>query len=161
MARLRECSYLGFELKRGKLRWTPAAVKRFKERIRELTARSNGRNMRFRIQALQRYVTGWLNYFGHSHSYAEVVELDQWLRRRVRLCYWKQWKRPRTRRRHLLALRIPRDEVKLATRSRKGYWRMARNSVLQRALTKQRLWDQGVPNMWQQWIALHYGASAV
>lgn len=159
-ARLSACTFLGFELRRGKLHWSDAAVKRFKERVREITKRSNGRNMTFRIEALKRYVSGWLNYFGHSHSYAEVVELDGWLRRRVRLCYWKQWKRPRTRRRHLLALGIPRDEVKLATRSRKGYWRMAGNSIVQRALTKQWLWDQGVPNMRQQWIDLHYGASA-
>jgi RNA-directed DNA polymerase len=116
--------------------------------------------MTARIEALKRYVSGWLNYFGHSQSYAEVVELDQWLRRRVRLGYWKQWQRPRTRRRHLLALGITRDEVKLATRSRKGHWRMAGNSIVQRALHKQWLWKQGVPNMRQQWIDLHYGASA-
>lgn len=160
VARLSACTFLGFELRRGKLHWTHAAVKRFKERVRERTKRSNGRNMTSRIEALKRYVSGWLNYFGHSRSYAEVVELDQWLRRRVRLCYWKQWKRPRTRRRHLLALGISRDEVKLATRSRKGYWRMAGNSIVQRALSKQWLWKQGVPNMRQQWIDLHYGASA-
>jgi RNA-directed DNA polymerase len=158
--RLSACSFLGFELRRGKLHWTQAAVKRCKEQVREITNRSNGRSMKVRIEALKRYVSGWLNYFGHSHSYAEVVELDQWLRRRVRLCYWKQWKRPRTRRRHLLALGISRDEVILATRSRKGYWRMAGNSIVQRALNKQWLWDQGVPNMRQQWIDLHYGASA-
>lgn len=160
VARLNACTFLGFELKRGKLRWSDAAVKRFKERVREIAKRSNGRNMTVRLQALKRYVSGWLNYFGHSQSYAELVELDQWLRRRVRLCYWKQWKRPLTRRRHLLALGIPRGDVKLATRSRKGYWRMAGNSLVQRALTNQWLWDQGVPNMRQQWINLHYGASA-
>jgi len=55
----------------------------------------------------------------------------------------------------LLALGIAKDEVKLATRSRKGYWRMAGNSIVQRALTKW-LWEQGVPNMRQQWIDLHY-----
>ncbi len=159
-ARLSACTFLGFELRRGKLHWTDAAVQRFKERVREMTKRSNGRNMTARIEALKRYVSGWLNSFGHSRSYAGLVALDQWLRRRVRLCDWKQWKRPRTRRRHLLALGIPRDEVKLATRSRKGYWRMAGNSIVQRALTKQWLWNQGVPNMRQQWIALHYGASA-
>jgi RNA-directed DNA polymerase len=156
-APLSACPYLGFELRRGRLRWTDDAVRRFKERIRVLTARSNGRNMRTRITALKRYVSGWLNYYGHSRSYAELVELDQWLRRRIRLCYWKQWKRPRTRRRHLLALGVSTDEVKLATRSRKGYWRMAGNSIVQRALTKQWLWNQGVPHMRQQWIALHYG----
>jgi len=97
-----------------------------------------------------------MNYFGHSRSYAQLLQLDQWLRRRVRLCYWKDWKRPRTRRRHLLALGISRDEVHLATRSSKGYWRMAGNSIVQRALTKRWLWDRGVPNLRQQWVDLHY-----
>jgi RNA-directed DNA polymerase len=159
-ARLRAGSVLGFELKRGKWRWTDAAVKWFKERIREITARSHGRSMESRIEARQRYVTGWLNDFGHRHSYAELVELDHWLRRRVRLCYWKQWKRPRTRRRHLLALGLSRDAVQLATHSRKGYWRMAGNRIVQRALTNQWWWAQGVPNMRHQWMALHYGAEA-
>jgi RNA-directed DNA polymerase len=159
-ARLTECSFLGFTMRQGKLRWTDAAVRRFKQRVKEITHRSNGRNMHWRIQALRRYVVGWLNYFGHSRSYSQLLELDQWLRRRVRLCYWKQWKRPRTRRRHLLALGIPRDEVKLASRSRKGYWRMAGNSILQRALTNQWLWDHGVPHMRQQWVHLHYPDSS-
>ncbi len=127
-----------------------------KKRIREITHRSNGQSMRQRIPILRRYVTGWLNYFGHSHSYSQLLELDQWLRRRVRLCYWKQWKRPRPRRRRLLALGISKDEVKLATRSRKGYWQMSHNSIVQRALTNQWLWDQGVPNMRLQWVDLHY-----
>jgi len=157
-ARLRECTFLGFRIHQGKLRWTDAAVQTFKQRVRQITKRSNGKSMRQRIPVLHRYVVGWLNYYGHSRSYTQLLELDQWLRRRVRLCYWKQWKRPRTRRRHLLALGIPRDEVKLATRSRKGYWRMAGNSIVQRALTKQWLWDQGVPNMRQQWVDLHYPA---
>lgn len=157
-ARLRECAFLGFRMHQGKLRWTDAAVRTFKQRVREITDRHNGKSMRQRLLALGRYVRGWLNYFGHSRSYAQLLELDQWLRRRVRLCYWKDWKRPRTRRRHLLALGIARDEVKLASRSRKGYWRMAGNSIVQRALTKQWLWNQGVPNMRQQWIELHYPA---
>jgi RNA-directed DNA polymerase len=157
-ARLRECTFLGFRMHQGKLRWTDAAVRTFKQRVREITDRHNGKSMRQRLEALRLYVVGWMNYFGHSRSYAQLLELDQWVRRRVRLCYWKDWKRPRTRRRHLLALGIPRDEVKLASRSSKGYWRMAGNSIVQRALTKQWLWDQGVPNMRQQWIALHYPA---
>lgn len=155
-ARLGDCTFLGFRLSRGKLKWTDAAVYRFKERVREITKRSNGTSMWQRIPVLRRYVVGWLNYYGHSRSYTQLLELDQWLRRRVRLCYWKQWKRPRTRRRHLLAMGISKDDVKLASRSRKGYWRMAGNSIVQRALTKQWLWDQGVPNMRQQWIDLHY-----
>ena len=159
-ARINECSFLGFELRRGKLRWTDSAVQRFKGRIREITHRSSGRSMSTILTELRLYVRGWLNYFGHSRSYNELMGLDQWLRRRVRLCYWKQWKRPRARRRNLIALGISREDVKLASRSRKGYWRMSGNSIVQRALTEEWLWLQGVPNMRQQWIDLHYGDSA-
>jgi RNA-directed DNA polymerase len=159
-ARLSACTFLGFEWRRGKVHWTAAAVKRFKERVRELTNRSTGRNRKVRTEALKRYVSGGLNDFGHRHSDAEVVELDHWRRRRVRRCDGQQWKRPRTRRRQLLALGISRDEVKLATRRRQGYWRLAGNSLMQRALSKPWVWQQGVPPMRHQWIALHDGAKA-
>ena len=85
-ARLRECAFLGFTMRQGKLRWIDAAVQRFKQRVREITHRSNGKSMRQRIPVLRRYVIGWLNYYGHSRSYSQLLELDQWLRRRVRLC---------------------------------------------------------------------------
>ena len=157
-AKLSQCTFLGFRLFRGKLRWIDSAVTRFKDRVRAITSRSSGRSMAWRIAALRGYVIGWLNYFGHSHSYREVLKLDTWLRRRVRMCYWKAWKRPRPRRRRLLALGADLAEVHLATRSRKGYWRMSRNRIVQQALSNRWLWAQGVPNMKQQWIALHYGS---
>ena len=65
------------------------------------------------------------------------------MRRRVRQCYWKQWKRGPTRRRMLLRLGAPREEVHLASRSRKGCWRLSTNSLVQGALTN-------------EWIAYHY-----
>ena len=66
----------------------------------------------------------------------------------------------RTRRRHLLALGIDPAEVHMATRSRKGYWRMSANSIVQRALTNRWLQEQGVPDMRTLWITLHYGLNA-
>ncbi len=82
------------------------------------------------------------------------------MRRRVRLYYWKQWPRPRTRRRHLLALGTSPAVVHMATRSRKGYWRMSANSIVQRALNNRWLHQQGVPDMRTLWIVLHYGPQA-
>jgi len=158
-AKLSQCTFLGFRLFRGKLRWIDSAETRFKDRVRAITSRSSGRSMAWRIAALRHYVIGWLNYFGHSHSYREVLKLDRWLRRRVRMCYWKDWKRPRPRRRRLLALGADLAEVHLATRSRKGYWRMSNNRIVQQALSNRWLWGQGVPNMKQQWIGLHYGST--
>lgn len=160
-ARLRECAFLGFRIgTTGKVIWTARAQALFKRRVRQITRRNRGHRVQDVIDELRRYVTGWINYFGISHTYTGVLELDEWVRRRVRLYYWKQWKRPRTRRRHLLALGIPPSEVHWATRSRKGYWRMSSNSLVQRALTNRWLQEQGVPNMRRSWIALHHGPRA-
>jgi len=160
-APLRQCTFLGFQIgARGRVVWTAKAHARFKQRVRKITRRNRGHRVQDVIDELRRYVTGWLNYFGISHTYNQVVALAEWVRRRVKLYYWKQWKRPRTRRRHLLALGIPRDEVKMATRSRKGYWRMSRNSIVQRALTNDWLHVRGVPGMRRSWIVLHYGPKA-
>ena len=75
-------------------------------RVKEITRRNRGHRVQDVIDELRRYATGWLNYFGISHTYKVVLELESWIRRRVRLYYWKQWKEPRTRRRHLIALGI-------------------------------------------------------
>ena len=101
-----------------------------------------------------------MNYFGISHTYRVVLELDDWIRRRVRLYYWKMWKGPRTRRRHLIRLGINPERVHLASRSRKGYWRMSGNSLVQRALSNEWLKEQGVPELRDIWIKLHYGEGA-
>ncbi|HPT29242.1 MAG TPA: group II intron reverse transcriptase/maturase [Bryobacteraceae bacterium] len=160
-APLKQCAFLGFQIgAQGRVVWTAKALARFKQRVREITRRNRGHRVQDVIDELNRYVTGWLNYFSLSHTYTELLELDEWVRRRVRLYCWKQWKQPRTRRRHLLALGIPREEVHMATRSRKGYWRMSANSIVQRALTNRWLHEQGVPDMRTSWIVLHYGSKA-
>ena len=83
--------------------------------------------------------------------------MDQWLRRRVRLYYWKQWKGARARRRNLIRLGIHPAEVYKATRSHRGYWWMAGTSIVQRALNNRWLTERGVPSIRQQWIEMHYG----
>ena len=86
--------------------------------------------------------------------------MSVWVRRRVRLYYWKQWKQPRTRRRHLLALGVNPGKVHMASRSRKGYWRMSQNELVRIALNNRWLEEQGVPDMRAVWIVLHYGPDA-
>ncbi|NJM55569.1 MAG: group II intron reverse transcriptase/maturase [Verrucomicrobiae bacterium] len=160
-APLTTCSLLGFQIGYGgKLVWTAKALARFKVRVREITSRNRGNRVQDVIDQLRRYVTGWLNYFGISHSYKVVCELAEWLRRRVRLYHWKQWKQPRTRRRNLIKLGADPGEVKMATRSRKGYWRMSSNRIVQQAMTNRWLEELGVPDIRATWIKLHYGRNA-
>ncbi|MEM8954853.1 MAG: group II intron maturase-specific domain-containing protein [Verrucomicrobiota bacterium] len=135
-------------------------MERFKRRVREITQRNRGHRVQDVIDELRQYILGWLNYYGISHTYTKVLELSEWVRRRMRLYYWKQGKQTRTRRRHLISLGIEPDRLKLASLSRKGYWRMSRNTIVQQALTKRWLEHQGVPDMRRTWIALHYGPNA-
>jgi hypothetical protein len=79
------------------------------------------------------------------------------IRRRVRLSHWKQGKRPRARRRNLIKLGIALSEVDRARRSGKGYWRMSQKSLVRFALKNAYLKEQGVPELRDIWIWLHYG----
>jgi len=156
-APLCQCPFLGFQIRRGRIEWTEKAQTRFKQRIGEITSRSRGVSTFCMLRELRRYAVGWLNYFGISQRYAVVPQLDQWLRRRVRLYFWKSWKCPRHRRRQLLRLGVARSEVAKATRSRRGYWFMAGSGLVQQALNNRWLAERGVPNLKQQWVELHYG----
>ena len=161
VAPLKSCEFLGYRLnKQAKLAWTEKARRRFKERVKEITSRNRGHQVQTVIDELNRYVRGWLNYYKFSSTYEEVLALSVWVRRRVRLYYWKQWKQPRTRRRNLLALGADPGKVHMATRSRKGYWRMSQNEIVRHALNNRWLEEQGVPDVRAIWIVLHYGKDA-
>lgn len=95
-APLAECEFLGFKIsKQGKVKWTEKAMKRCKLRVKEITRRNPGQSAEHVIDELRQFANGWMTYFGISHTYREVLMLDAWMRRRVRLYYWKQWERPR------------------------------------------------------------------
>lgn len=154
--RLARCTFLGCRIERKQIRWSEAAVDEFRENVRRLTSRTWGVAMDHRLGSLGRYVQGWFGYYRISRTWGEVVELDKWLRRRVRQCYWKQWGRSRRRRRMLLRLGADPRAVHLASRSRKGCWRMSTNSIVQAALTNEWLGKQGVPDLPALWVAYHY-----
>ena len=157
VASLPECDFLGFNIRGKNLKRTDKSARRFKFRIHEITARSRGISMKQRLLELKQYCVGWFHYFKIGLPYKEVREWDQWIRRRVRLCFWKDWKRPRKRRRMLIKLGISPDEVKKASRSRKGYWRMSRNSLVSIALSNSYLSIQGVPSLRELWVNFKYG----
>ena len=125
VVKLCDASFLGFKIVRHKIWWTEKSQRKFKDRIREITKRTRGQSPTKVVSELKMYVRGALNYYGRWMKYGEARELDSWMRMRVRLYHWKQWGRPRTRRRKLLALGIGREEVHMASRSRKGPWRIS------------------------------------
>jgi RNA-directed DNA polymerase len=152
VAPMNECRFLGFTIHGNKIRWTDKALADFKHRVRELTGRSWGVSMEYRLQRLGQYVRGWTGYFGISQYYRPVPELDEWLRRRIRMCYWKQWRWPRTKIRHMLALGVSLKAAIQHGVSSLSYWRMARTPVTQQAMSNAWLAEQGLVSIKALWI---------
>ncbi|MCU7833291.1 MAG: hypothetical protein KZQ56_12055, partial [gamma proteobacterium symbiont of Lucinoma myriamae] len=71
-----------------------------------MTKRTKGISMKTRIKELNQYLTGWIHYFGIANQYQLCVEFDSWIRRRIRQCYWKQWRKVKTKVRNLLKLGV-------------------------------------------------------
>lgn len=136
---------------RVRVRVTRKALARCKQRVRSLTGRSWGVSMSHRLEKLNRFIAGWCAYFGFADSFSVFEELDEWMRRRLRACYWKQWKRWNTRRRNLLALGMSERDAAFWALSSKGYWRIAGSFVLQRALPNSHWHDLGLQGFTDHW----------
>lgn len=155
VAKIDQCVFLGFTFRRGKLRWSDAAFADFKHRLRELTGRSWGVSMQYRFEKLGQYLRGWMGYFGISEYYRPIPELDEWLRRRVRMCYWKQWRHTRTKISHLLALGVGKRTAILTGISGKSYWHLSRSQATQVGMTNDWLRGQGLVSIRDLWMKAH------
>ena len=151
------CKFLGFSFYRNKgtrVRIAPKALERFKDRVREITARSNGQSMRERSRALNSYTVGWVAYYALAKTPSVFRDLDEWVRHRLRACQWKQWKRVRTRMRRLRGLGLPEWVAREFAFSRKGLWRMA-HGPLNSALGIAYWQAQGVKSMTERFETLY------
>jgi RNA-directed DNA polymerase len=160
VVRVQDCSFLGFTFKGRKVTATVKAVMGFKRRVRRLTGRSWGISMQNRYGHIRTYVRGWMNYFGIGMRYNDAIELDHWLRRRIRMCYLKQWGRARKRIGELIKLGSPKYQAILTGLSRKGYWHLAKTYATNCGLSKEYLQDQGLVSLRTLWIGIHYPAKA-
>jgi RNA-directed DNA polymerase len=100
VARPWERKFLGFSFTmKGPHRRSiaPKSLVRFKDRVREITRRTRGVNLQAMVANLNVYLRGWHGYFGSCQTPSVLVDLDSWIRRRLRCVVWKQWNRGRTR----------------------------------------------------------------
>ncbi len=152
VVRISQLEFLGFRFGGLRIHCTDQVLRDFKQRLRGLTSRSWGVSMTERFKRLNRYLRGWMNYFGISQFYTPMEALDGWLRRRIRICYWKQWRRPRTRIGHLLKLGTSKRHAILTGISRKGYWRLSKTLATQTGMTNQWLEEQGLLSIRKLWM---------
>ena len=84
------------------MRVHPKSLLKLKAKLKMLTGRSNGMGYERRKVALHQVIRGWVSYFKHADMKSSLVAIDKWLRRRIRMCIWKSWKRPKTRIKNLI-----------------------------------------------------------
>jgi hypothetical protein len=86
--------------------------------------------MEQRVDRLNQIIRGWVNYFKVADMQKHCNKLDEWMRRRLRMCYWEQWKKIKTRRDKLIRLGIPESKAWQYANTRKGSWRTAKSPIL-------------------------------
>jgi len=148
--------FLGFQFLGwgGQLRISPKNLTKFKKKTREITNRNRGNRIKDRLLEIRRYFQGWVGYFGIVHVKTPFTDLDPWIRRRVRTCYWRQWRLPRTRIRNLKALGLSHDLACRHGYSHKGPWRLSKSKGLSFTMTNQWLTDQGLVTLESLWTKL-------
>ena len=151
--------FLGFAVGRGKngyyIRAHAESLKRAKQKLRELTSRSQGRNVRVVMNKVKVYIRGWLGYFGIASMKRTMGDWDGWLRRRFRMYIWKQWKRPKTRVKNLMKLGMEDWKAYRNGNSRKGYWAVAGSGILTHTITNKRLVQAGYYSLLAQYESVH------
>ena len=126
--------FLGVSFYRKKdgmgVRAHPQSIKRLKEKVRAVTMPANAMSMEQRVDRLNQIIRGWVNYFKVADIQKHCHKLDEWMRRRLRRCYWEQWKKIKTRYDNLVKHGIEARKAWEYANTRKGSWRIAKSPIL-------------------------------
>jgi len=125
------------------IRVHPKPVEKFKQKLKEITGRSKSMSMGQRMEKLRQCIIGWVNYFNMADMNKLAKTLDKWLRRRIRMCIWKQWKKVKTKYVNLVKLGITKSKAWEYANTRKSYWHTANSPILARTLTNEYLEKNG------------------
>ena len=156
---IRNFKYLGFAFGKGRkgvyIRVHAKPWKKMKDNLRLLTSRSKCGSIVRTMGRIKIVMRGWLNYFGIADMKSNINALNGWLYRRIRMCIWKQWKRPRTKRRKLKGLGVPDILAYQTGNSRRGYWFTVHTLAVNMALTKERLTHWGFYDLATAYQSVH------
>ncbi len=151
--------FLGFSLyKTGKktgIRPHQKSIRRFKDRVKQITSRKRGRAVEQILGELKVFTTGWLGYYSVADMGKRITALNEWIRRRIRMYIWKQWKKVSARFANLKRLKIPKGKAWEWANTRKGYWRIAHSWILTRSLTNEYLASIGYDDISKRYEVLH------
>ena len=156
---IRNFKYLGFALGRNGsgiyVRVHPKSWKKFKSKLRELSSRRSVQSIKPSLEEIKVYARGWLNYYGIASMKNPIEEVNKWLYHRIRMCIWKQWKKPRTKVKNLMKMGIPKDLAWQAGNSRRGYWFTTQTVAVNMAMTRERLIASGFYDLATAYQSVH------
>jgi group II intron reverse transcriptase/maturase len=147
--------FLGYSFYYGKggikFRVHDKSYEKLKDKIRKITNRNISMNFDYRIKKLNEILVGWVNYFKLADMKTKLKSLDEWIRRRLRACIWKTWKKVKTKFTNLQKLGIPKGKAWEYANTRKGYWRISNSPILSKTITNQRLVNHGFKSLSSQY----------
>ncbi len=148
--------YLGymFGVVKGKcrLRLHAKSKARMQSKLKELTCRSNGWEYERRKRELKQYIVGWMGYYHLAEVKTFLQKTDEWLRRRIRMCIWKAWKKPGTKVRNLIKRGIDKYHAYMWGNTSKSYWHISGSWILTTAITNERLRLQGYTTLYDEYV---------
>jgi RNA-directed DNA polymerase len=133
-----------------KLKPDPKSVKRIKLKLKELFRRGRGWSLSRTIRELNPVLRGWGHYYRLAEVEGVFEELDQWVRRRLRLLLWRQWKRPRTRAKELQKRGLDQDRGNISASNGRGPWWNAGASHMNQAVPNRTFSQMGLVSLLQQ-----------
>lgn len=129
-----ESTLLGFSFYKTKSKWevriAKKSIERIKARSKKITARNNGSNSKQKILKMKLIIQGWVNYFSIANAKTIMQQLDEYVRTRLRMGIWKEWKNCRTRIINLLKLKASKQKAYEWGYSSRGYCRVAHSPIL-------------------------------
>jgi len=156
VAFVRERKFLGHRLlPGGKLGIAPQSLDRAKERLRQLTGRSRGVSLEQVIGEINQFVVGWVTFFRHAACKRHLLDMDQWLRRRLRCLRLKQCKRTKTIAHLLQQLGVPKDRAWVGASSGKGWWRCADTPPIHEGMSAAWISSLGLVSLNERYVLLN------
>ncbi len=160
VSHVKETAVLGFKIHGKKLKTLDRKVQGFKQELKRITRRCPGISIESRIIRLREYIQGWMAHYGCGLKFDDAVKFDGWIRRRLRMCYWKQWRRPRRRIRELIKLGVGKLNAIRLGLSRKSYWRLSKTLATNSGLSNAHFKKIGLISMRELWCKIHHPATA-
>lgn len=156
--KLSQTKYLGYGFYHNngtQLKVHKESLKKLTAKLKAVTSRSNALGYRQRRIKINQIIRGWIQYFKLANIRNHLQKLDEWLRRRIRMCAWKSWKKIKTKFTNLVKLGTTKYQAWQWANTRKSYWRIAKSPVLNRALNNKRIAERGYISLVSYYNKVH------